>query len=308
MLAVDAASAGRPVQISGGIGGDGRDLENIRAQFIRDVLCHALRVSRAGEISHQNFVASAGVGLRGNGRHRQVVAQDRCHLCAGRVAVRVKAVAGGAVHHAVRPRPIHGGRSVSGDAALVGKILSGFRTGRTGVAPEDRGDLGAADGIVGAEAPVAVASHDAVGTRPCHRIRVVGTRRNVREGRSRGSGRAARGAVQNRHQHGAGHGRIGAECGSGGAVHNAVLIDIIHRIRVPCTIRNVAKDTPCRQGRRNCCDHQRCRYDRRQKSLHLFRCCHPFLLIFSGQAPSSVRSHRRTPRCRRRGSYKCPFR
>ena len=58
MLTVDTAAVYRPVQISGGIGGDGRDLENIRAQFIRDVLCHALRVSRAGEVGHENFAGS----------------------------------------------------------------------------------------------------------------------------------------------------------------------------------------------------------------------------------------------------------
>ena len=63
MLTVDTAAVYRPVQISGGIGRDRCDLENIRVQFIRDVLCHALRVSRATRILLP--VPGSGCGVTG---------------------------------------------------------------------------------------------------------------------------------------------------------------------------------------------------------------------------------------------------
>ena len=176
--------------VGGRIGDRRRNLIEIRVQIGGDILRDGLGIAGGGEIGHQHRAAG---GLRIVWVHRsgggtvlsipgEVAVQDGGRLGPSGAAVRVEEIAISAVDDPLVPRPGNGAYRIGRDGALVGK---GGLTGNRWAAvrpPEDRGELGAGDGVVRAEAPVAVTGDDAPLIGPGRRSRILSGGRHIGEG------------------------------------------------------------------------------------------------------------------------------
>ena len=194
-----------------------------------------------GEVGHQNIDFSIGGWLRTGGFLAGVVHQNSGDLSAGSIALGIEHISALAVHNAVGPDPVHGVHGIGGDGVLIGKIGAPVRCRTSRIAPKDSSDLLAGDRIAGSEQAAAVAADHALLGGPQNGVGIPGALHGIGKGVAAGHSGAARQPVQHRGQHGAGHGVIGGEGGGADAAHQAVVPDILRRLRVPGVCRHVGK-------------------------------------------------------------------
>src|SRR5699024_3054229 len=124
-----------------------------------------------------------------------------------------------------------------GDGGAVGEAGEiagggGVQLGILGVAVQNGGKLLTGDAVVGTEAAVTVAAHDAVGGGPGHPVGEPLTGGHVSEGSAGGNVLTAE-AEEDGDQHTPGEGHGGGEGGAAGAGHETLAADKGHALRRP---------------------------------------------------------------------------
>ena len=153
------------------------------------------------------------------------------------------------VHDAIAHGPLHPGGGPIAHITLVGEVGEGGGTGGgtalvAGVVTvQDGGQLLTGDIPVGLEGAVGVAGHDAVLVGPSHSLAVPLVVGHVAEAAAGAHVGGTGGAVQDGDHHGAGQVLSAAKLGAGGvhAVHQAVVIDILHGVEGPVISAHVSE-------------------------------------------------------------------
>ena len=171
----------------------------------------------------------------------------------GGASLGAEAVAGEAADEAHAIGPGHGLLGVAADGAGV---LIARQVGpgghvialAVGVAEEDEGHLLPGDGVVGAELPIAVAPHNAVGRGPAHGVVIPAPLGHIGEGDfPLGPGPIQ--PVQDGHNHAPGGGVVGVKGVGLHAAHELLGVDIGHRVVGPVAGGYVGKGVlPCCQS------------------------------------------------------------
>ena len=158
---------------------------------------------------------------------------------------------GGALHQTGGHGPGKGIGGVTGDLGTVGEAVQ-LQTGTDShevvvhtVAVEDGHGLLAGDDAVGVELGGTDTVDDAVAVSPGHSVGVIAAGNVIEAGPlGVGDGCGAVDAVQDRHQHAAGHGAVGIEGGGTGAVHELVAVDVADGLPEPCVLRHILDTLP----------------------------------------------------------------
>ena len=144
--------------------------------------------------------------------------------------------ADGPAHGAARPAADRPGVRIAGKRGLAvpGKVIP------RGIAIEDGRRLFACDGVVRAEAPVAVAVDDLRPGGPRDGIGIPHAVADIGEVAS-GRGGLACQTVKHLHEHGAGRGRIRLEFRRARSAHQPLPVGIGDALKIPCTARDIAE-------------------------------------------------------------------
>ena len=170
-------------------------------------------------------------GLRADGKRLRAEQNGAVLGRAGQIAR-----ADGPAHGAARPAADRPGVRIAGEGRLAvpGKVIP------RGIAIEDGRRLFACDGVVRAEAPVAVAVDDLRPGGPRDGIGVPHAVADIGKFAS-GRGGLACQTVKHLHEHGAGRGRIRLEFRRARSAHQPLPVGIGDALKIPRTARDIAK-------------------------------------------------------------------